>query len=418
MRHLDEAGFLNAVVRSPDADGPRLAYADWLDERSDPRGQFIRLECLLGQMPEGDRPPHLIELQDSLISQHGEGWAVGVVGRALAYRFSRGFVETVILSPSQLRDSAAELAMTNPLRCLRLMADGQADGLLALADPNLSLFRELELCAGYLGDGLAAPLAARDDPRFDRLDLSFNSLSDQGLSILSRAGWLGSLRTLGLSANTGIGSPGLRRLLDAESLATLKWLDLSDIGLQAPSVRVVLNSVAGQKLERLDLAGNRLNDAGVQALAESDAMARMMTIRPILNLRGNGIRADGIAALADSPVADLVEDLDLSGNPIGDAGLHELARSRRFGRLRRLNLRDTRVVGSGWRRLASASWLGSVRELDLRDNLLTQATLDHLREKSREADWTGGLHLLADPLSAKSVMLGHMIWRYPNLGEE
>src|SRR5438270_1506512 len=36
---------LDAVCADPDDDGPRLLYADWLDERGDPRGEFIRVQC-------------------------------------------------------------------------------------------------------------------------------------------------------------------------------------------------------------------------------------------------------------------------------------------------------------------------------------------------------------------------------------
>jgi hypothetical protein len=31
---------------------PRLVYADWLEERGDPRGEFIRLECRVRGLPE------------------------------------------------------------------------------------------------------------------------------------------------------------------------------------------------------------------------------------------------------------------------------------------------------------------------------------------------------------------------------
>lgn len=40
----DEA-FIRAIVASPGNDLPRLVYADWLDERSDPRGAYLRAEC-------------------------------------------------------------------------------------------------------------------------------------------------------------------------------------------------------------------------------------------------------------------------------------------------------------------------------------------------------------------------------------
>jgi uncharacterized protein (TIGR02996 family) len=39
----DEGSFLRAAHASPADSAPRLVYADWLDERGDPRGELIRL---------------------------------------------------------------------------------------------------------------------------------------------------------------------------------------------------------------------------------------------------------------------------------------------------------------------------------------------------------------------------------------
>jgi uncharacterized protein (TIGR02996 family) len=43
----DDDGFLDAIRASPGDDLHRLIYADWLDERGDPRGNFIRLHLAL-----------------------------------------------------------------------------------------------------------------------------------------------------------------------------------------------------------------------------------------------------------------------------------------------------------------------------------------------------------------------------------
>ncbi len=50
MTHED--AFLQAMTEAPDDDGPRLVYADWLEERGDPRGEFLRLECWLRGLRE------------------------------------------------------------------------------------------------------------------------------------------------------------------------------------------------------------------------------------------------------------------------------------------------------------------------------------------------------------------------------
>jgi uncharacterized protein (TIGR02996 family) len=41
---LDEFPFLRALYHRPDDDGLRLIYADWLDDRGDPRGEYLRRE--------------------------------------------------------------------------------------------------------------------------------------------------------------------------------------------------------------------------------------------------------------------------------------------------------------------------------------------------------------------------------------
>jgi uncharacterized protein (TIGR02996 family) len=40
----DDEAFLRAVVAAPGDEVPRLVYADWLDERGDPRGAYLRAE--------------------------------------------------------------------------------------------------------------------------------------------------------------------------------------------------------------------------------------------------------------------------------------------------------------------------------------------------------------------------------------
>jgi uncharacterized protein (TIGR02996 family) len=50
MRSEDLA-FLEAIAAAPADDTCRLAYADWLDERADPRGPFLRAQVELARLP-------------------------------------------------------------------------------------------------------------------------------------------------------------------------------------------------------------------------------------------------------------------------------------------------------------------------------------------------------------------------------
>jgi uncharacterized protein (TIGR02996 family) len=78
---MNDDGFLRAILDDPTADGPRLVYADWLDERGDPvsasKAEFLRLTVgpAAGTGPEA-RPQRLQELAAGLDT----GW-LAVVSR-------------------------------------------------------------------------------------------------------------------------------------------------------------------------------------------------------------------------------------------------------------------------------------------------------------------------------------------------
>jgi uncharacterized protein (TIGR02996 family) len=51
----DDRGFLRAILTDPDDPTHRLVYADWLEERGDPRGEFLRLELQIAALPAEDK---------------------------------------------------------------------------------------------------------------------------------------------------------------------------------------------------------------------------------------------------------------------------------------------------------------------------------------------------------------------------
>jgi uncharacterized protein (TIGR02996 family) len=51
----EELAFLTAIHDKPNDEATRLVYADWLEERGDPRGEFIRIECELATLPPEDQ---------------------------------------------------------------------------------------------------------------------------------------------------------------------------------------------------------------------------------------------------------------------------------------------------------------------------------------------------------------------------
>src|SRR5262245_3154375 len=70
-----QAAFLAAIRDDPDDDGPRLIFADWLEEQGDPRGEFIRVQCALARLgPEDERWASLKRREWELLEAHWETW--------------------------------------------------------------------------------------------------------------------------------------------------------------------------------------------------------------------------------------------------------------------------------------------------------------------------------------------------------
>src|SRR5262245_6313595 len=62
----DDRAFLASLVGNPKDDAPWLVYADWLDERGDPRGEYLRLVHDLAIRPDPDRRRRLNAVRPTL----------------------------------------------------------------------------------------------------------------------------------------------------------------------------------------------------------------------------------------------------------------------------------------------------------------------------------------------------------------
>ncbi|HEY7426081.1 MAG TPA: TIGR02996 domain-containing protein [Gemmataceae bacterium] len=88
--------FLQAILANPEDDTPRLVYADWLDERGDPRGEFIRVQCQMAILSADDeRRPPLEQQERRLLERHQDEW-LGPLRHLLgSWLFRRGFLEAI-----------------------------------------------------------------------------------------------------------------------------------------------------------------------------------------------------------------------------------------------------------------------------------------------------------------------------------
>src|SRR5437764_6172383 len=96
----DDDAFLRAILAHPDDDLPRLVYADWLDERGDPKGEFIRLQCELERLAPNDPGRKRLESREAALwAAHQSKWEAPLRRLGAEYiRFHRGLPQRVAMS--------------------------------------------------------------------------------------------------------------------------------------------------------------------------------------------------------------------------------------------------------------------------------------------------------------------------------
>ena len=398
MPSTEELAFLARIRDQPDDDGPRLIFADWLAERGDPRGEFIRVQCALARLPPEDpRRESLREREQTLLKTHEAAWTESINGVVSGWEFRRGLLEAVSVEATAFLERGQELFRLGPIRRIRFLEAGKCFPAL-MESPLLGRIREIDLCSCFLGNsGPAALVRCRHLGRLEVLDLGFNDLTDQGLRTLSDAANLENLRELSLNDNRQIGTPGVRALADSPHFAKLRLIDLSGNGLSESALKVLINGESLMSLDSVPLHGNNIGDGGVQALARSALLGRMLARSPVLKLSRNNIGPLGARALAESPLMERLEVLDLEINSIGDAGLASLTQSPYLGNLKRLILCENRIGDAGVRALTRSNLPRTLAFLDLTGNFVTSDSIRELDEATIALDWRKKIEIRIDP---------------------
>jgi uncharacterized protein (TIGR02996 family) len=427
---VHERAFLDAILDAPDDDGPRLIYADWLEDNDLPhRGEFIRLQCRLATMQEYDPERLPLEQREAdLLCVHEREWAealptVARPGYRGAYR--RGFVEQASLTATDFLKRGAGLFAATPVSVLQIrnlrgkmpqVADSpllaRAPGLdfdesrltpedlrTLGASPHLGNLRELTLSWTDLTREHAETLAGW--PTLPRMrSLTLRAKSAEALGALTRSRRLTSLRRLSW---TGLADPaGFRGLADAapalehlevyqrevsdEEMAALGGHpSLASLRVNANGSIVLLGDTASRlssldlitawRLSSEELAGasrlRRLSAFGT-SVHDEDAGRLASSARLAglvrLDLRRAYLYADGVRLLATSPHLAGLRRLDLSMNEIGDDGAAALAESPHLRGLTYLDLGDCEIGSRGAAALAASPNLARLRHLNLSGN--------------------------------------------------
>ena len=335
----------------PDDPAPSLVYADWLQQRGDPRGELIVLQHQLALEPESRV---LRDAERALLDEHGAYLLPERLHRMLRLprrrgedagarcevTWRRGFLASVRLArrPSAAHPEVAELV----------------DEL--LGHPSAHFLRRLVI--GPLGEaeeynyiGVVGAIAKRGHPRLEELELGDFAPGEMELAF-SRAGnvapllgALPELRRLRLRAGSlrfesAVRHPRLRelsvvaaalsegnvaRLLEAR-LPALESFELSCPGL-APEDAAFGELLRGTQMPRLRRLALRHTVGTLRAMEEILCSPLMPRLEVLELDRGDlDDRAAEALATIRAPRLQHLQRLDVSGNPMSEAAARRLSR--------------------------------------------------------------------------------------------
>jgi uncharacterized protein (TIGR02996 family) len=368
--------FLQRIRAYPDDDAQRLIFADWLDEEEDARGQFIRVQLALAELP-ADHPERvdLVRAERELLAAHREEWETPFRGLATGCVFRRGFVDEVKVESKQFLRSAHELFTAAPVRHVHLL--DVSDSLPAVLQCSyLSRLAALTIHAQHTGEPLARAVARSEYlAGLKRLALTRNRFTDDAAEQLARSPYLTNLEELDLSENE-IGETGARALAASAGLRRIRYLELRQNALGPAGAEALAGSERLTALSRLGLSDNEVGLPRLLTLGRAHDLLRV----PVLDLSANGLTVAGLQAILTRPPSESapvrVTELDLSHNTeLGDAGARLLAACPHLGNLNVLRLADCGIGNDGARALANAQHLIRTAELDLESNPLDDVGL-------------------------------------------
>jgi uncharacterized protein (TIGR02996 family) len=352
----DEA-LLADVVAEPDDDRPRLVYADYLQQRGDPRGELIAVQCALEVARAADEDAKAAKLASAarkLLDAHELVWvapARSILPRAMKFR--RGFIEHAALDhPDELVKARPALRRHAPL----LRAVDLQRGLAAIGDPALAAIDEVVAHNVIeLGDVHALALAAGRS-RLRQLTAAGTGLTDATLVALVELPLALAKLEFSLERRPTRRMPILERLAAAPARQHLRTLrirnpaSLDDVAAILPALPaletlVVTNgsptaatiralAEAAPQLVDLELESREGHDPkGVDLRSLVSAMPKLRSLR-IENL---GVTDAQATLLASSRALEQLVRLDLTDNQLG-RGAVAICESRRANGLRRLKL--------------------------------------------------------------------------------
>jgi uncharacterized protein (TIGR02996 family) len=365
---MNDAAFLEAIREHPDDDTHRLVYADWLEENGNPeRAEFIRVQTELARLDAFDpRMGPLRQREWALRPGQLAAWRAVLGDLVRVFYFDRGIPATAILPAQAFLANADRLFRVFPGRGVNLMSVYKHSRALA-ESKHLARLTSLDLTGETVSRAAVKRFAAsRHVANLRWLVLSNTGLDWEGARWLGMSPQLDRLEVLELQGNEHLQDVGVGELAAGNGLGGLTSLGLYTTRMGPEGAQALAASPKFGRLTRLDVSCNDLGDAGVTALAASPHLARLEQM-PLYQTR---VGTAGIRALLSAPFLANFTRLDLGDNWLHDETVEVLASSPAMRRLKGLKLRRNRIGPEGARALASSPHLAGLAFLDLRGNPL------------------------------------------------
>ncbi len=340
----------SALVENPDDLATHYAYADYLQEQSDPRGEFIQIQLALEDPQRSEAERRRLQARaDELQQAHQREW-LGVLAdellgtiegrvelwseneRPYEIRFYRGWLDRIVRRAGNHRYSdlgrlMCQAPATRLLRSLILeFVEGATEQL--IGSPYLGNLRVLQL-GSRVGpaENLNRPIHFLSNfvakfPRLEKLYVfSRGGLSDMLFSLANLTA-LNTLQIAHLDRRNMLGY-----LASNWALANLAHLWLRSAAgrpsfVDLAGVRALLQSPPLRSLTHLHLHRSDLGDVGCTEIVTSGILKRLK----VLDLRYGEITDAGARILADSPDLKRLELLDIERNALTQAGIDALRR--------------------------------------------------------------------------------------------
>jgi uncharacterized protein (TIGR02996 family) len=359
-----------ALLEDPDDLAAHSAYADWLSQEGDPRGEFIQVQLALEDpgRPAKERQA-LREREKALLEAHAGEWLGGLadflVGQRRVdpgdwrqggrgsheFQFARGWLDS-------LRVRSLSVAFARAL----------------VRAPQARLLRRLMIEAaryeeeGDYEDGEDIPAGAYQPSPY----------------VLRRCPFLTNVRVFHLGEPMEGEYPNCHTRGEAAAEIVAGMPRLEELYLLAHRVDMerlfALKSLS--KLRILQIYHNY--DYPLEILAANPAfqnLTHLLLFPHTLEGRDEGpyITLDGVRALVHSPHLRSLAHLELRLSDLGDEGCEEIVRSGILKRLKTLDLMYGRIGDRGAEALAACPDLRNLELLEVSDNCLTDAGIAALK---------------------------------------